>query len=76
MAGYGHAMTEPLKMAPCIRWDRVFHWATAIVWMRFFAMVWTSIALVSAFGFWVLLMIDMKLAPQGWLALPALVVWR
>ena len=44
--------------------------------MRFFAMVWTSIALVSAFGFWVLLMIDMKLAPQGWLALPALVVWR
>lgn len=33
---------------------------------RFFAMVWVSIALILASGFWMLAMSDMKLAPKGW----------
>lgn len=33
---------------------------------RFFVMVWISIALILASGFWMLSMTDMKLAPQGW----------
>jgi len=33
---------------------------------RFFVMVWISIALLLASGFWMLSMTDMKLAPKGW----------
>ena len=39
---------------------------------RFFAMVWASIALILASGFWMLSMTDMKLAPKGWHAMSAL----
>ena len=39
---------------------------------RFFFMVWISIALILATGFWMLSMADMKLAPTGWHAMSAL----
>jgi uncharacterized membrane protein len=39
---------------------------------RFFAMVWGSIALILATGFWMLSMADMKLAPTGWHAMSGL----
>ncbi|WP_089952263.1 CopD family protein [Limnohabitans sp. 2KL-3] len=39
---------------------------------RFFFMVWISIALILASGFWMLSMADMKLAPTGWHAMSAL----
>jgi uncharacterized membrane protein len=39
---------------------------------RFFAMVWVSIALILATGFWMLSMADMKLAPKGWHAMSGL----
>ena len=39
---------------------------------RFFAMVWVSIALILASGFWMLFMTDMKLAPKGWHAMSGL----
>ncbi|PUE40531.1 CopD family protein [Limnohabitans sp. Bal53] len=39
---------------------------------RFFTMVWISIALILATGFWMLSMADMKLAPTGWHAMSAL----
>ena len=39
---------------------------------RFFTMVWVSIALILATGFWMLSMADMKLAPTGWHAMSAL----
>jgi uncharacterized membrane protein len=39
---------------------------------RFFAMVWVSIALLLASGFWMLSVTDMKLAPKGWHAMSAL----
>jgi uncharacterized membrane protein len=39
---------------------------------RFFAMVWGSIALIMATGFWMLSMADMKLAPKGWHAMSGL----
>ncbi|WP_090142407.1 CopD family protein [Limnohabitans sp. DM1] len=39
---------------------------------RFFAMVWISIALILATGFWMLSMSDMKLAPKGWHAMSGL----
>jgi uncharacterized membrane protein len=39
---------------------------------RFFAMVWLSIALILATGFWMLSMADMKLSPKGWHAMSGL----
>ena len=39
---------------------------------RFFVMVWISIALLLASGFWMLSMTDMKLAPKGWHAMSGL----
>lgn len=39
---------------------------------RFFLMVWLSIALLLASGFWMLGMSDMKLAPKGWHAMSGL----
>jgi uncharacterized membrane protein len=33
---------------------------------RFFSMVWLSIALILASGFWMLSVTDMGLAPKGW----------
>ena len=39
---------------------------------RFFFMVWISIALILATGFWMLSIADMKLAPTGWHAMSAL----
>ena len=39
---------------------------------RFFAMVWLSIVLILATGFWMLSMADMKLAPKGWHAMSGL----
>lgn len=39
---------------------------------RFFAMVWLSVALILATGFWMLAMTDMKLAPKGWHAMSGL----
>ncbi|WP_090044344.1 CopD family protein [Limnohabitans sp. 2KL-27] len=39
---------------------------------RFFAMVWVSIALLLATGFWMLSMADLKLAPKGWHAMSGL----
>lgn len=39
---------------------------------RFFVMVWISIALILASGFWMLSMTDMKLAPRGWHAMSGL----
>ncbi|OYU09942.1 MAG: hypothetical protein CFE38_20185 [Comamonadaceae bacterium PBBC1] len=39
---------------------------------RFFFMVWISIALILASGFWMLSMADMKLAPTGWHAMSTL----
>ena len=39
---------------------------------RFFFMVWISIALILASGFWMLSIADMKLAPTGWHAMSAL----
>jgi uncharacterized membrane protein len=39
---------------------------------RFFAMVWVSIVLILATGFWMLSMADMKLAPTGWHAMSSL----
>jgi uncharacterized membrane protein len=39
---------------------------------RFFGMVWGSIALILATGFWMLSMSDMKLAPKGWHAMSGL----
>ncbi|WP_295504516.1 CopD family protein [Limnohabitans sp. Rim8] len=39
---------------------------------RFFAMVWISIGLILATGFWMLSMADMKLAPKGWHAMSGL----
>jgi uncharacterized membrane protein len=39
---------------------------------RFFTMVWVSIALILATGFWMLSMADMKLAPTGWHAMSGL----
>ena len=39
---------------------------------RFFAMVWLSIALILATGFWMMSMTDLKLAPKGWHAMSAL----
>lgn len=39
---------------------------------RFFTMVWVSIALILASGFWMLFMADMKLAPKGWHAMSGL----
>ena len=39
---------------------------------RFFAMVWVSIALILATGFWMLSMADMTLAPKGWHAMSGL----
>ena len=39
---------------------------------RFFLMVWVSIALLLASGFWMLSMTDMKLAPRGWHAMSGL----
>ena len=44
----------------------------AAVLSRFFAMVWISIALILATGFWMLSMADMKLAPKGWHAMSGL----
>jgi uncharacterized membrane protein len=39
---------------------------------RFFVMVWISIVLILASGFWMLSMTDMKLAPRGWHAMSGL----
>ncbi len=39
---------------------------------RFFVMVWISIALILASGFWMLSVADMKLAPKGWHAMSGL----
>lgn len=39
---------------------------------RFFAMVWSSIALILATGFWMLSTADMDLAPKGWHAMSGL----
>ncbi len=39
---------------------------------RFFVMVWASIALILATGFWMLSMTDMKMAPTGWHAMSGL----
>ena len=39
---------------------------------RFFAMVWASIVLILASGFWMLFMTDMQLAPKGWHAMSGL----
>lgn len=39
---------------------------------RFFVMVWVSIALILASGFWMLSVADMKLAPKGWHAMSGL----
>ena len=39
---------------------------------RFFVMVWISIALLLASGFWMLSVADMKLAPKGWHAMSGL----
>ena len=39
---------------------------------RFFFMVWISIALILASGFWMLSIAGMKLAPTGWHAMSAL----
>lgn len=39
---------------------------------RFFAMVWLSIALLLASGFWMLSMSNMALAPKGWHAMSSL----
>jgi uncharacterized membrane protein len=39
---------------------------------RFFFMVWLSIALLLASGFWMLGMSDLKLAPKGWHAMSGL----
>ncbi len=39
---------------------------------RFFAMVWGSIALILASGFWMLAMSDLALAPKGWHAMSGL----
>lgn len=39
---------------------------------RFFAMVWVSVILILATGFWMLSMTDMKLAPKGWHAMSGL----
>ena len=44
----------------------------AAVLNRFFAMVWVSIALILASGFWMLSMADMTLAPKGWHAMSGL----
>ena len=44
----------------------------AAVLSRFFAMVWISIALILASGFWMLSMADMTLAPKGWHAMSGL----
>jgi uncharacterized membrane protein len=41
----------------------------AAVLSRFFAMVWVSIAVLLATGFWMLSGADMKLAPKGWHAM-------
>jgi uncharacterized membrane protein len=38
----------------------------AAVLSRFFAMVWVSIGLILASGFWMLSRTDMTLAPLGW----------
>lgn len=39
---------------------------------RFFIMVWVSIALILASGFWMLLTTDMALVPRGWHAMSGL----
>lgn len=39
---------------------------------RFFSIVWLSIALILASGFWMLSMTDMTLAPKGWHAMSGL----
>ena len=39
---------------------------------RFFSLVWISVALILASGFWMLSMTDMKLAPKGWHAMSGL----
>jgi uncharacterized membrane protein len=39
---------------------------------RFFVMVWISIALILATGFWMLSVTDLKLAPRGWHAMSGL----
>lgn len=39
---------------------------------RFFVMVWASIAVLLATGFGMLSMVDVKLAPPGWLAMTVL----
>jgi uncharacterized membrane protein len=39
---------------------------------RFFFMVWLSITLLLASGFWMLGMVDLKLAPRGWHAMSGL----
>ena len=39
---------------------------------RFFAMVWGSMALILATGFWMLSTADMALAPKGWHAMSGL----
>ncbi len=39
---------------------------------RFFTLVWASIALILASGFWMLSMTDMQLAPKGWHAMSGL----
>lgn len=44
----------------------------AAVLSRFFVMVWISIALILASGFWMLSVADMKLAPKGWHAMSGL----
>jgi uncharacterized membrane protein len=44
----------------------------ASVLARFFVMVWISIALILASGFWMLSMADIKLAPKGWHAMSGL----
>ncbi|OYU30008.1 MAG: hypothetical protein CFE39_15800 [Comamonadaceae bacterium PBBC2] len=41
----------------------------ADVLSRFFVMVWLSIAVLLASGFWMLSGADMKLAPKGWHAM-------
>jgi uncharacterized membrane protein len=42
------------------------------VLIRFFNMVWLSIALILTSGFWMLSMSDMHLAPRGWHAMSVL----